>query len=76
MSTGQKPRVDGEAAVPVTKKMPGLCWCPSRLCKTQRHRLQKLRQVEIATAWEEAEHDAWFNQAHPIIEPKRTWREK
>jgi hypothetical protein len=58
------------------KKMLVLCWCPNGLNKTQRHQLQKLQQVEIASAWEEAEHDACFNQAHPIIEPKRTWREK
>jgi hypothetical protein len=30
----------------------------------------------MATTREEAACDAWFNQARPMIEPRRTWREK
>jgi hypothetical protein len=75
-SSERKSGADGEAAAIVTKGVPNPRWCPSRLSKPQRCRLQKLRQAEIAAAREEASHDAWFNQVCPITEPKRTWREK
>jgi hypothetical protein len=75
-SSGRKSWADGEAAVTVAKKIPNPRWCPSGLSKTQRRQLQKLRQVEIAAAREEAARDAWFNEVRPMTEPKNTWREK
>jgi hypothetical protein len=35
-------------------------WCPRGLSKTQRRRLQKMRQREIAERKEEEEQDRWF----------------
>jgi hypothetical protein len=35
-----------------------------------------MRQREIAEKRMEDQHDAWFNQACPMVKPKKTWREK
>jgi hypothetical protein len=55
---------------------PAPKWCPKGLSKTHRHRLQKMRQREIAEKREEDDHDRWFNQAHPMVVVTQTWREK
>jgi hypothetical protein len=54
-------------------------WCPSGISKTQRRRLQKMRQQEIAEKRMEEEWDAWFEKARPMTKPKkhgerRAWR--
>jgi hypothetical protein len=38
--------------------------------------LQKLRQRELTEKWAKEERDWWFNQARPMIKPKKMWREK
>lgn len=50
--------------------------CPEGPTKTQRRCLQKLCRKEIAEKMVEEERDSWFYQAHSMIVPKKTWREK
>jgi hypothetical protein len=38
-------------------------WCPKGLSKTQRRRLQKMRQKEIEGKHREEERGCWFDQA-------------
>jgi hypothetical protein len=35
-----------------------------------------MRQRELAEKRMEEEQDAWFAQAHPMVKPKKTWKEK
>jgi hypothetical protein len=59
---------------PGTKPAPQ--WCPYGLNRTQKRRIQRLRAMEIAEKKKEEERDRWFNQARPVVSPKKTWREK
>jgi hypothetical protein len=42
----------------------------------QRRRVQKLCVQEMKEKEQEAERDRWFNQEWPMLEVKRTWKEK
>jgi hypothetical protein len=44
--------------------------------KTQKRRLQKMYQRELAEKKEEEEQDYWFNRLRPMTKPKQTWWEK
>jgi hypothetical protein len=55
------------------RRIPQPRWCPAGLTKTQWRRLQKMRKSEMER---EKACDEWFNQARPMIAPKKTWREK
>jgi hypothetical protein len=65
---------DGKGASP--RKRPAPTWCPRGITKTQKHRLQKMRQRELAEKKEEEEWDYWFNCLWPMTKPKQTWQEK
>jgi hypothetical protein len=49
---------------------------PKGYYKTQKHRLQKMRQRELAEKKEEEERDYWFNRLWPMTKPKQMWWEK
>jgi hypothetical protein len=51
-------------------------WCPRGITKTQKRRLQKMHQRELAEKKEEEERDYWFNRLQPMTRLKQTWREK
>jgi transglutaminase/protease-like cytokinesis protein 3 len=57
-----------------TKPLPR--WCPTSLTKMQRPRVQKLWAREIAEKRRDEERDWWFNQEWPIVDTKKTWKEK
>jgi hypothetical protein len=57
------------------RSRPAPRWCPSGISKTQRCRLQKMKQREIAEKQMEKERDAWFVQALPMTKLKKTWKE-
>jgi hypothetical protein len=57
-------------------RVPAPRWCPRGLTKTQRHCLQKMRQIKIAEKRMDDQKDAWFNQPCPMVAPKKTWQEK
>jgi hypothetical protein len=83
VNLGQPRMIGGPVRVRAPKKAenggkgkPAPRWCPSGITKTQRHRLQKMRQWEIVEKWMEEQWDAWFAQALPIAKPKKTWKEK
>jgi hypothetical protein len=69
-SGGKKPK-EGKGAAP--SKRPTLILCPRGITKTQKHRLQKIRQRELAEKKEEKERDYWFNCLWPMTKPKQTW---
>jgi hypothetical protein len=56
--------------------MPALWWCPRGITKTQKCRLQKMHQRELAEKKEEEERDYWFNRLRPMTKLKQTWLEK
>jgi hypothetical protein len=72
-SGGRKPE-EGKGVAP--SKRPAPWWCPSGITKTQKHRLQKMHQRELAEKKEEEERYYWFNHLWPRNKPKQTWREK
>jgi hypothetical protein len=51
-------------------------WCPRGITKTQKHRLQKMRQRELAKKKEEEERDYWFSRLRSMTRSEQTWREK
>jgi hypothetical protein len=55
---------------------PAPRWCPMGLSKTQRCRLQKMRQKELAKKERERKRDEWYAQARPMVVPRKIWREK
>jgi hypothetical protein len=71
-SGGKKPE-EGKGAAP--SKRPAPQWCPRGISKTQKHRLQKMCQRELADKKEEEERDYWFNRLRPMTKPKQTWQE-
>jgi hypothetical protein len=72
-SGDRKPK-EGKGATPSKRPVPR--WCPWSITKTQKHRLQKMRQRELAEKKEEEEWDYWFNHLWPMTKPKQTWQEK
>jgi hypothetical protein len=65
---------EGKGAAPSKRLAPW--WCPRGITKTQKHRLQKMRQRELAEEKEEQERDYCFNSLWPMTKPKQTWWEK
>jgi hypothetical protein len=63
---GREPE-EGKGAAPRKRQAPW--WCPRGITKTQKHRLQKMRQRE-------EERDYWFNYLWPMTKLKQMWREK
>jgi hypothetical protein len=55
------------------KKRPAPRWCPRGITKTQKCRLQKISQRELAEKKEEDERDYWFNRLRPMSKLKQTW---
>jgi hypothetical protein len=43
---------------------------------TQKCKLQKMHQGELAERKEEEERDYWFNSLQPMTKPKQMWWEK
>jgi hypothetical protein len=72
-SRGKKPK-EGKGASQTKRRAPW--WCPRGITKTQKCRLQKMCQRELAEKKEEEERDYWFNHLWPMTKPKQTWREK
>jgi hypothetical protein len=70
---GRKPE-EGKGAAP--SKMPAPRWCPRGITKTEKHKLQKMCQGELAEKKEEEEWDYWFNCLWPMTKPKQMWWEK
>ena len=54
---------EGKGAAP--SKRPTARWCPRGITKTQKRRLQQMRQRELDEKKEEEEHDYWFNRLRP-----------
>jgi hypothetical protein len=44
--------------------------------KTQKRRLQKMRQRELVEKKEEEDRDYWLNHFRPMTKPKQTWQKK
>jgi hypothetical protein len=65
-----------EAKGVAPSKRPAPRWCPRDITKTQKCRLQKMRQRELAEKNEEEKQDYWFNRLRPMTKPKQTWQEK
>jgi hypothetical protein len=61
-------------AAPIMRPAPR--WCPGGITKTQKCRLQKMRQRELAEKKEEEERDNCFNHLRPMSKSEQTWREK
>jgi hypothetical protein len=55
MTRGGKKLVEGKGAAP--SKMLAPQWCPRGITKTQKHRLQKMRQRELDEKVEEEEQN-------------------
>jgi hypothetical protein len=49
-----------------SSKRPAPWWCLRAITKTQRCRLQKMHQRELAEKREEEQHDLWFNWIRPM----------
>jgi hypothetical protein len=71
-SRGRKPE-EGKGGAPSQKPAPR--WCPRGIIKTQRCRLHKMCQKELAEK-EEEQRGYWFNHLRPTTKVKQTWREK
>jgi hypothetical protein len=63
-------RPENKSTLPETTPTPR--WCPPRLRKTQRQRVQKLRVKEIEEGKKEAKRDEWFNKEHPMAMLEKT----
>jgi hypothetical protein len=75
---GSRPRGD-TAKAPAerqSRRIPQPRWCPVGLTKTQWRRLQKMRKNELEQEKAKKARDNCFNQARPIVEMKKTSREK
>jgi hypothetical protein len=71
--SGGKKLEEGKGAAPSKRLAPR--WCP-RGITTQKRRLQKMCQRELAKKKEEEERNYWFNCLRPKTKPKQTWWEK
>jgi hypothetical protein len=72
--SGGKNSEEGKGAAPSKRLAPR--WYPRGITKTQKCRLQKMRQRELAKKKEEEEWDYWFNHLRPMTKPKQTCQEK
>jgi hypothetical protein len=72
-SGGKKPE-EGKGATP--RRRPTTWWCLWGITKTQKHRLQKMLQRELADKKEEEVWDYWFNRLRPMTKPKKMGQEK
>jgi hypothetical protein len=72
--SGAKKPEEEKGATP--SKRPAPRWCPRGMTKTQKHRLQKMCQRELAKKKEEEEREYWFNRLRPMTLPKQMWQEK
>jgi hypothetical protein len=72
-SGGRKPE-EGKGAA--SSRRPALRCCPRGISKTQKHRLRKLQQKELAKKKQEEDRDYWFNRPRPMTKLKLTWWEK
>jgi hypothetical protein len=68
-SGGGRKSEEGKGAA--TSKRLAPWWCPRGITKTQKCRMQKMRQRELAEKKEEEEQDYWFNCLWPMTEPKQ-----
>jgi hypothetical protein len=57
-SRGRKPE-EGKGAAPSKRSVAR--WCPTGITKTQKCKLQKMCQRDLAEKKEEEERDYWFN---------------
>jgi hypothetical protein len=57
-------------------KRPAPRWCPRGITKTQKCRLQKMHQRDLAEKKEKEVRDYWFNRLWAQTKPKQTWQEK
>jgi hypothetical protein len=71
--SGAKKPEEEKGATP--SKRPAPRWCPMGITKTQKRRLQKMCQRELAEKTEEEEWDYWFNCLRPMTKLKQTWWE-
>jgi hypothetical protein len=71
-SRGKKPE-EGKGAAP--SKSPAPRWFPRGITRTQKCRLKKMCQRELAEKKEEEERDYWFNHLRTMTKLKQTWRE-
>jgi hypothetical protein len=72
-SGGKKPE-EGKGAAP--RKRPAPWWWAWDITKTQKHKLQKMCQRELAEKKEEEERDYWCNRLQTMTKPKQTWWQK
>jgi hypothetical protein len=72
--SGSRKPEEGKGVAP--RKRPAPRWCPRGITKTQKHRLQNMRQRELAKKKEDEERDYWFNRVWPMTKLKQTWWEK
>jgi hypothetical protein len=70
---GRKPK---EGKGDASSKRPAPQWCPRGITKTQKRRLQKMRQRELVKKKEEEERDYWFSHLRPMTKPKQMWQVK
>jgi hypothetical protein len=64
---------EGKGAAP--SKRPAPRWCPRGNTKTEKCKLQKMRQRELAEKKED-EQDYWFNHLWLMTKPKQMWWKK
>jgi hypothetical protein len=62
---------EGNGVAPSQKPAPR--WCPRGITRTQRRKLQKMHQKELAEKKEEEQRDYWFNHLQPMTKVKQTW---
>jgi hypothetical protein len=72
-SESKNPEVRNDATL---RRRPAPQWCLRGITKTQKHRPQKMHQIELAEKKEEEEQDYWFNRLWPMTRPEQTWQEK
>jgi hypothetical protein len=72
-SGGKKPE-EGRGVAPSKRLAPR--WCLRGITKTQKRRMQKMHQRELAEKKKEEERDYLFNRLWPMTKTKQTWQEK
>jgi hypothetical protein len=70
--SGGRKLEEGKGVAPSQKPAPW--WCPWGITKTQRCKLLKMHQKELAEK-EEGQWDYWFNRLQPMTKLKQTWWE-
>jgi hypothetical protein len=71
---GDRKLEEVRGAAPIMRPAPR--WCPGGITKTQKCRLQNMRQRELVEKKEEEERDNCFNRLWPMSKSEQTWREK